>query len=518
MVKQLRILFVEDSQEDAELEVRDLKRGGLDFTSLRVQTREDLARALREFKPDLVISDYSLPGMDGMNVLEIVRGMDTAVPFIFVSGTIGEERAIESLKGGATDYVVKDRLGGLLSKVRRALREVDDRERQKKLEQELRQAQKMEAIGRLAGGVAHDFNNLLTVISGYARLALGRAQPGDPLTADLEEVIRASEGAASLTRQLLTFSRRQVLAPVVLNLNQRVVEMTKMLKRIIGEDVELVTRLEPALGNVKADPGQVEQVIMNLAVNSRDAMPKGGKLTIATDNVVIDEANSGEHPDAPPGPHVLLTVTDTGTGMTPETKAHLFEPFFTTKEQGKGTGLGLSTVYGIVHQSGGSIEVVSEPGRGATFRIRFPRVEERVESGKGTRIAKRAPTGSETVLVVEDSDSLRRLVNLVLKKHGYTVLLAHDGEEGLKVAEKHPGSIHLVVTDVVMPRMGGPELATRLLKSRPDTRVLYTSGYIERTGLDAAAADGGLAFLAKPYTPEELARKVREVLEAPTLE
>jgi signal transduction histidine kinase len=513
-MKPLRILFVEDSREDHELEERELRKGGLDFVSKRVQTREDLTRELVEFKPDLVISDYSLPGMDGMMVLKIIREMNTDVPFIFVSGTIGEERAIESLKGGATDYVVKDHLGGFVSKVRRALREADDRERRKKLEQELRQAQKMEAIGRLAGGVAHDFNNLLTVISGYARLALGRAATNDPLMGDLEEVIRASEGAASLTRQLLTFSRRQVVAPMVLNLNQRVTEMTKMLKRIIGEDVELVTRLEPALGNVKADPGQVEQVIMNLAVNSRDAMPGGGKLTIATGNAVLDPAESADHPDAPPGPHVLLTVTDTGTGMSADTKAHLFEPFFTTKEQGKGTGLGLSTVYGIVRQSGGSIEVVSEPGRGATFRIRFPKVEERVESGKETRITPRAPTGSETVLVVEDSDSLRRLVNHVLLKHGYTVLLAHDGEDALMVSGAHTGPIHLLLTDVVMPRMGGTELATRIVLTRPDIRVLYTSGYIERTGLETAAADGKLAFLAKPFTPDELARRVREVLGA----
>jgi two-component system cell cycle sensor histidine kinase/response regulator CckA len=513
MMKQLRILWVEDSPEDAELEERELRKGGLEFLSRRVQTREELSHALAEFKPDLVISDYSLPSMDGMGVLKIVREMNAEVPFIFVSGTIGEERAIESLKGGATDYVVKDRIGGLISKVRRALKEADERERRRKLEQELRQVQKMEAIGRLAGGVAHDFNNLLTVISGYARLSLSRMRAEDPSAADLEEVIRASEAAASLTRQLLTFSRRQVMAPSVLNLNQRVTEMTKMLKRIIGEDVELVTRLEPALGNIKADPGQVEQVIMNLAVNSRDAMPEGGKLTILTDNVTFDEAEAREHPDAPAGPHIVLTVSDTGTGMTPETKAHLFEPFFTTKEQGKGTGLGLSTVYGIVLQSGASIEVDSEPGRGATFRIRFPRVQDRVDPGKSTHVMKRAPSGSETVLIVEDSDSLRRLVNHVLTKHGYTVILANDGEDALKVSDRHAGPIHLMITDVVMPRMGGPELAKQLIKTRPDTRILYTSGYIERTGLESES--GKFAFLAKPFTPDELARKVREVLEAP---
>ncbi len=514
-MKPLRILFVEDSREDAELEERNLRKGGLEFISKRVQTREDLARELVEWKPDLVISDYSLPGIDGMAVLQTVREMNTDVPFIFVSGTIGEERAIESLKGGATDYVVKDHLAGFLSKVRRALREADDRERRRKLEQELRQAQKMEAIGRLAGGVAHDFNNLLTVITGYARLALGRAAPGDPLSGDLEEVIRASEGAASLTRQLLTFSRRHVTAPTVLNINQRVSEMTKMLKRIIGEDVELVTKLEPELGNVKADPGQVEQVIMNLAVNARDAMPGGGTLTIETRNVTLDEAEALEHPEAPPGPHVLLTMSDTGTGMSAETKAHLFEPFFTTKDLGKGTGLGLSTVYGIVRQSGGSVDVTSEPGQGATFRIHFPRVEERVEPGRETRVSKRGPAGSETVLLVEDSDSLRRLVHHVLLKHGYTVLLACDGEHALNVSDEHNGPIHLLVTDVVMPRMGGLELAKRLLQTRPDTRVLYTSGYIEGTGLEHVAKEGKLAFLAKPFTPEELARRVREALETP---
>ncbi|HKS15983.1 MAG TPA: response regulator, partial [Planctomycetota bacterium] len=248
--------------------------------------------------------------------------------------------------------------------------------------------------------------------------------------------------------------------------------------------------------------------------NARDAMPKGGKLTIETRNDSLDEAEARELPEAPQGPHVLLTVTDTGTGMSPETKAHLFEPFFTTKEQGKGTGLGLSTVYGIVHQSGGSIEVASELGHGARFRIRFPRAEEKLEAGKGTRMFRATPRGSETVLLVEDSDSLRRLVQHVLLKQGYTVLLATDGEDALKVSESHAGPIHLMVTDVVMPRMGGMELAQQLVKVRPDTRVLYTSGYIERTGLDTITAGGKFAFLPKPFTPEELARKVRETLEA----
>ena len=515
MEKHLRILFVEDSPEDAEIEERDLRKGGLEFTSKRVQSREALQAALREFKPDLVISDYSLPGLDGMGVLQIVREIDTLVPFIFVSGTIGEERAIDSLKSGATDYVVKDRLAGLVSKVRRALREADDRQRQKRLEQELRQAQKMEAVGRLAGGVAHDFNNLLTVISGYTELALARTAANDPGRSDLEQVLRASEGAAALTRQLLAFSRRQVMTPIILNLNQRVNEMGKMLRRIIGEDVELVTRLDPGLGNIKADPSQIEQVIMNLAVNARDAMPGGGKVTIESANVMVDEAYVEEHRDAAPGAHVALTVTDTGQGMSAETRSHLFEPFFTTKEQGKGTGLGLSTVYGIVRQCGGSIEVLSEAGQGAMFRIYFPRVEGRVESPGGTKMMSAPPKGSETILLVEDSEALRNLVYSLLKKHGYTVLIARDGEEALKVSEEHTGTIHLVVTDVVMPRMGGTEMARQLLRSRPATRVLYTSGYIDNATLDLEAEILKGAFLPKPFTPQDLARKVREILGTP---
>jgi CheY-like chemotaxis protein len=288
-----------------------------------------------------------------------------------------------------------------------------------------------------------------------------------------------------------------------------------MLKRIIGEDVTLVTRLDSALANVKADAGQVEQVIMNLAVNARDAMPEGGTLTIETRNDTLDEFEARELSDAPKGPHVLLTVSDTGTGLTAETKAHLFEPFFTTKAPGKGTGLGLSTVYGIVRQSGGSIDVISEPGRGAMFRIRLPRVDESVEAVKGTKWMRRSPTGSESVLLVEDSDSLRRLVNLLLTRQGYTVLQARDGEDALKVSAGHQGPIHLLVTDVVMPRMGGPELAGRISSTRPDIRVLFTSGYLDGAGLDLTVENGTTAFLAKPFTPDQLARKVRETLEGP---
>ena len=516
MAEPLRVLFIEDSALDAEIEESALRNGGLSILAKRVETGEELVRALRAFEPELVISDYSLPAMDGLTALKTVREVLPDVPFIFVSGTIGEERAIESLKNGATDYVVKDRLGSLAVKVQRALREVDDRAKHKVLEEQLRQAQKMEAIGRLAGGVAHDFNNLLTVIGGYTQLMLVRIPPGDELRLDVEQVAKAGERAASLTRQLLAFSRKQVLAPRVLNLNGAVSETTKLLERLIGEDVELVTILAPGLGNVKADPGQVEQVIMNLAVNARDAMPKGGKLTLSTRNVVLDESHARENPGTQAGPHVLLSVIDTGMGMNRETLSHLFEPFFTTKEQGKGTGLGLSTVYGIVKQSGGSIQVQSEPGRGTTFEVYLPRLDQPVEPARKSGIAPaEAPQGSETVLLVEDEEAVRRLTQAVLSRNGYNVLLAKDGEEALQAIHQHDGRIQLLLTDVVLPRTGGREIARQVSRLLPEIKVLFTSGYSDRAFVENGMLESGMAFMAKPFTPEELLRKVREVLETP---
>jgi signal transduction histidine kinase len=512
MEKQVRLLFVEDSPEDAEILQRDLQKGGLDFVSNRVQTREQIIEALRELSPDLVISDYTLPRLDGMTALRTVREIAPQVPFIFVSGTIGEERAIEALKGGATDYVLKDRRGALVAKVQRALREVEDRERQRRLELELHQAQKMEAVGRLAGGVAHDFNNLLTVIAGYTDLMLAQANPGALISEGLQEIMQATQRATALTRHLVAFSRSQVLAPAVLNLNHRVKEMEKMLRSLGGESVKLETRLDPALGNVRADPTQVDQIIMNLAVNARDAMPRGGKLVIETANVQLDEAYVQGHPGSSAGPHIRLTVSDTGTGMSAETKAHIFEPFFTTKEPGKGTGLGLPTVYGIVRQSGGSIDVQSELGRGTAMVVHLPRVEDRFPSSRRLPVVDRAPTGSETILVVEDSEPLRKLLHSTLEKQGYTVLSAPDGVEALRMAEDYNGQIHLLVTDVVMPRKSGTELASELVLSRPGVRVLYTSGSVDWTGSKAVDLGSKVAFLAKPFTPGELGHKVRDIL------
>ncbi|OGG56641.1 MAG: hypothetical protein A3F84_08440 [Candidatus Handelsmanbacteria bacterium RIFCSPLOWO2_12_FULL_64_10] len=383
----------------------------------------------------------------------------------------------------------------------------------KRLEEQLRQAQKMEAVGRLAGGIAHDFNNLLQVIMGFSEFLLTRLAPGDPSRREVEEIYKAGERAASLTRQLLAFGRRQVLRPKALDLNALVSDMGRMLRRLISEDVDLVTVLRPGLGRVKADPGQIEQVIVNLAVNARDAMSEGGKLTVETENVSLDEAYVREHPDASPGLHVRLTVSDTGCGIDPEIRPHLFEPFFTTKEAGKGTGLGLATVYWIVTQSGGHISVASEPGEGSTFSIYLPRAEDPAEAAPSADATVELPRGSETLLLVEDDELVRNLVGMILRRCGYAVLEASDGQEALRVSGCHPGPVHLMVADVVMPRMNGHELAQRLTPLRPEMKVLYISGYANDADVRQDALEGDIHLLQKPFTPEVLARRVREVMD-----
>jgi len=382
------------------------------------------------------------------------------------------------------------------------------------LEEQLRQSQKMEAVGRLAGGVAHDFNNLLTVIKGYSELMLDQLEPADPMRAEVEEVQRAADRAAALTRQLLAFSRQQVLAPKVIDLNTVVSNMDKLLKRLLGEDIDLFTVLDPRIGTVRADPGQVEQVIMNLAVNARDAMPRGGKLTIETMNVSLDEVYAREHATVKPGNYVMIAVSDTGAGMDAVTKSHVFEPFFTTKELGKGTGLGLSTVYGIVKQSGGYVWVYSELGMGTTFKVYLPRVDAAAEVIR-PQVASDPFRGHETVLLVEDEDGVRALIRQVLHRNGYTVLQASHGGEALLLCERHEGKIDLLLTDVVLTHMSGTELAQRLLKLRPDMRVLYMSGYTDEAIVQHGVLSPGTQFLQKPFTNEFLARMVREVLDSP---
>jgi PAS domain S-box-containing protein len=387
--------------------------------------------------------------------------------------------------------------------------------RRKQLEEQLRQAQKMEAIGRLAGGIAHDFNNMLTAITGYSELVIMQLQAQDPLREYIEEIKKAGDRAASLTSQLLAFSRKQVLQPKVLDLNAIVTEMEKMLRRLIGEDIELRIRLKPELGSIKADPGQIEQVALNLAVNARDAMPKGGKLTIETANVYLDEKYAARHIAVKPGPYVMLAVSDTGTGIDDEAQRHMFEPFFTTKDVGKGTGLGLSTVYGIVKQSGGNIWVYSEIGLGTTFKIYLPLAGEGAQVYKPCTDVEEAMQGSETILLAEDEEVVRRLVHEVLKSYGYNVLEAGHGGGAFLICERHQEPIHLLLTDVVMPEMSGRELAERLAQLRPEMKVLYMSGYTD----DAIVHHGVLAanapFIQKPFTPHALAHKVREVLGQP---
>ncbi len=383
---------------------------------------------------------------------------------------------------------------------------------------QLAQAGKMEAIGHLAGGVAHDFNNLLMVIMGRTELLLAGLDTGDPNRRAIELIEQTAIRAADLTRQLLAFSRKQVLQPRVLDLNAVVSHLSEMLRRLIGEDIALTTVLGPALGPVKADPGQIEQIIMNLAVNARDAMPHGGRLTLETANVELDAAYARKRVEARPGPHVMLALSDTGSGMDPKTQARIFEPFFTTKGPRKGTGLGLAMVYGIVKQSGGNIWVYSEPGQGTTFKIYLPRIEEAIESVQ-ERCALTSPLrGIETVLLVEDEDAVRDLGRDILQARGYTVLEARHGAEALRISEQHPGPIHLVLTDVVMPEMTGRELADRLAALRPETKVLYMSGYTDNAVVHHGVLDPGTVFLQKPFTGAVLARKVREILDTGAVE
>jgi len=382
-------------------------------------------------------------------------------------------------------------------------------------EKQLWQSQKMEAVGRLAGGVAHDFNNLLTVIKGYTELMLSDLKPSDPLRPEMEEVQKAADRAAALTRQLLAFSRRQVLAPRVVNLNYLVEDMNKLLRRLLGEDIELSIKLADDLGSVKADPGQIEQVIMNLAVNARDAMPKGGKLTIETANLDLDQAYSREHVTVNSGPYVMLAIADTGSGMDAETLSHVFEPFFTTKEQGKGTGLGLSTVYGIVKQSGGYIWPYSEPGMGTTFKIYLPRVDEMAEREMARAQVSPGLGGKETILLVEDEEGVRGLTRQLLQRHGYTVLEAENGQDALALCARHSATIHLLLSDVVLAaQMSGRELVERLLPLRPQMKVLYMSGYSDEAIVHHGVLAPGTAFLQKPFTTESLVRKLREVLDS----
>jgi two-component system, cell cycle sensor histidine kinase and response regulator CckA len=497
----------------------------------------DLLRAVVEGTPDAIFAKdlqgrYRLINSAGASVLgravEDVLGNENGVLLPLDAARAVRSRDIRVLATGETEtfeetlatatgtrtYLstkgpYRDRQGNVIGLVGIA-RDITE---MKRLEAQFRQSQKMEALGRLAGGVAHDFNNLLTVITGYSELVFNTLRQDDPGRELLAEVQRAAERAVSLTRQLLAFSRKQVLLPQVTRLNPLLVNLYKMLQRLIGEDIELTHKLDPDLGRVRVDQGQFEQAILNMAVNSRDAISGTGRLTIETRNARLDEDYAKRRPDVSPGEYVVVEVSDTGHGMDEATKARIFEPFFTTKEAGKGTGLGLAMVYGFVRQSGGHIEVDSEPGRGTTFRLFLPCTKETGPSTRPDQEDFRVPKGEETILLAEDEDAVRALVRLVLQSYGYTVLEARDGQVGLEIAQQYQGTIHALVTDLVMPRMGGNELADHMTRIRPDVRVLFMSGHTDDAVLQREAEEGA-AFIHKPFSPVALARKVRQLLDA----
>ncbi len=644
MTKPLRALIVEDSEDDAALLLRELRRGGYEPTHARVETAETMRAELSGHPWDIVLSDFSMPQFDAFDALALLRSTGLDLPFIIVSGTIGEDRAVAAMRAGANDYVLKGNLTRLVpavereleqAKQRRVRRQTDDELRharavearlgrlldessdeihvldaetlrfiqtnagarrnlgytedelsrmtpvdlqsestaadtvalleplrsgksdrlrveafqrrkdgstypvevrvqyvaseeppvfvtiaqditeRRALESQLRQAQKMEAIGQLAAGIAHDFNNMLTAIRGYSELIRRSLPTGDEQSrADIDQVILAADRATVLTRQLLAFGRRQILQPEVVAPASIVEGIAPMLRRLLGEHIELATHTATDLWRVKVDPGQLEQVIVNLAVNAADAMPDGGKLTIELTDVELGPAYAATHAEVTPGPHVLLAVSDTGVGMDPATQAHIFEPFFTTKEPGKGTGMGLATVYGIVRQSGGSIYVYSEPGRGTTFRIYLPRVTAEPTAVVTDSIAARPSlVGIETILLVEDESAVRGFARRTLEEQGYTVLEAADGAEALAVAASHVGPIALLVTDVIMPGLQGHQLAEQLTAARPGLRTLYVSGFTENSVLHHGMPEHGMAFLPKPFSSEALGGAVRRVLD-----
>jgi signal transduction histidine kinase/ActR/RegA family two-component response regulator len=478
----------------------------LDLESLRPSTAPAVMQAFELIGIHSLLMVALRVRGESIGLLALVRFLPSSPPF-----SEQDRDMAQALADHAALAMTNARL------LQSAVRELAERQRAeaalRKTEERLLQSQKMEAVGRLAGGVAHDFNNVLCIILSYSEMLAEELPSTSTMHADLTAIHHAGRRAAELTQQLLAFSRQQILQPRVVDLNEIVLGLERMLRRLLGEDVELAVLTAERLGKIKVDPGQIEQVILNLAINARDAMPAGGKLTIETLNAVLDDGYAASHVDVTPGPHAMLAVTDTGSGMDPATQARIFEPFFTTKEKGKGTGLGLSTVFGTVRQSGGSITVYSEPGHGTTFKLYFPQTEGDLFEPAPIS-SSRAARGSETILLVEDDDHVRQLIRAVLRRHGYRVLEAANGGEALLLCEQHQDPIDLVLTDMVMPRMSGPQLVERLQLIRPWMKVMFMSGYTEGSSLRHGVLAPDVVFLQKPITPEPLARAVRKALDS----
>jgi len=645
----LRLLLLEDSQSDAALILHVLRRAGFAVDWRRVETEAEYLAAL-DPALDLILADYMLPQFDALQALQLTRERGYDIPFIIVSGSIGEGIAVAAMQQGATDYLLKDRLTRLGQAVTQAVEQRSLRREKQRAEQALRESaalheavlrslsaeiavldevgtiitvndawirfahehgdpdmtrsgvgvnyldfcrrgadrfteadaksvvgglqaildgarshftieyafnpadekrwftihatalvgrrgvvvaheeitarkqleaqysavQRMESVGRLAGGVAHDFNNLLTAIGGYAEMSIEALPPDHQARGDLTELRNIVRRAANLTRQLLAFARRQLVEPRLLNLNDLIIETDKLLRHLIGEDIDLITRLEPNLAQIRADPGQIEQVLVNLIVNSRDAMPEGGTIVVETAHASLDHAYARKQPGVAPGEYILLSVGDTGIGMTDEIKQHVFEPFFTTKEAGHGTGLGLATCYGIVKQNGGNIWIYSEVGLGTTVKIYLPRVDEAAEAlpARDTIENRGTLDGSETILLVEDEAAVRAVALRALQVHGYRVLEAANGEEALRIAGEHAGrDIQLLITDVVMPKIDGKALADAIRALYPNTKVLFISGYADSVIIQRGLFFPHFELLQKPFSPQQLAQKVRRILD-----
>ena len=516
----LRVLLVEDSEPDAELLLAALAEAGYHVTAQRVQTAEEMREALTRHEWQVVLSDYHLPGFSAPAALAVTHELRPDLPFIIVSGTVGEDTAVSALKAGASDFLVKGRLARLAPAIERELRDAELRREQARereaLEAQLRQSQKLEGIGRLAGGIAHDFNNLLTAIIGYTEMVLEQIGPDKPISQDLSEIRHAADRAVALTRQLLAFSRKQTLQVAPMDANEIIAAMSNMLQRLIGDDVEIRLQLASGLPPILADRVQLEQVVMNLVMNARDAMPRGGVVIVDTMTVSAGDVMAVSHEPVAPGSYVALRFTDTGAGMTEETQARIFEPFFTTKGVGLGTGLGLATVYGVVQQLGGHIGVSSALGKGTIFNLYFPVASAPVKTGAGEpHRSTHTPLAEhrEVVLVVEDERGVRQLVSRILTRHGYIVLEAANAEEALVFAENPEQQFDLVLSDVVMPVMAGPELVARVRAMRPTVKVIYMSGYTERDLSRRIDLDSTPRLIEKPFMASALLQIVRDVLD-----